>query len=109
MPHKALALLTAQSIARKLRAMDKIRWEQAQAARAPLAFQVVLYVKGRYRHSGATLHAACHASACRQFLKAWPSRMQNCAVVLRAPCGKRYDHDASARLVGQMTAWGVEA
>ena len=99
------ARLDAERIARKLRALEQARWEARQALRPLMAFHVVLLVDGIYNHA-ATLHAASHEGACRQFLKAWPSRTRNCAVVMRAPCGKRYDHDASAVLVGHRGAWG---
>lgn len=106
--YEQVARQDAERIGRKLLAMDRARWGIAQVAKPLLRFQVLLLVNGKYTHS-ATLHAACHASACRQFLRAWPSRVRNCAVVLRAPCSKRYDHDSSARLVGQWSAWGVAA
>ena len=87
--YEQVARLDAKRIGRKLRAMGRARREMAQVAKPLLRFHVLLMVNGKYTHS-ATLHADCHASACRQFLKAWPSRARNCAVVLRAPCGRRF-------------------
>lgn len=41
-----------------------------------------------------TLHDACH-----QHVRVWHSRVSTCAVVMRAPCGKRYSYDDSRKVV----------
>ena len=37
--------------------------------------------------------------ACLQFIRAWFSRTTTCAVVMRAPCGRRYSYDDSRKVV----------
>ena len=36
------------------------------------------------------IEASALSCACRQFMRAWFSRTTTCAVVLRAPCGRRF-------------------
>ena len=45
-------------------------------------------VTDRYTHIK-TLHADSLREACREHIKAWHSRASSCAVIMRAPDGKR--------------------
>ena len=36
------------------------------------------------------IEASALSCACRQFIRAWFSRTTTCAVVMRAPCGRRF-------------------
>ena len=55
-------------------------------------------VTDRYTHIK-TLQAASLRDACREHIKAWHSRASSCAVIMRAPDGKRYSYNDSVEVV----------
>lgn len=61
-------------------------------------YHVFMVTPRGYTHV-TTLHADTLQGACRQHVKAWHSRVSGCAVVMRAPDGKRYSYDDSRRVM----------
>ena len=88
-------LAHAQRLAAKLLAHKKAL-EQPQTAR----YSVFMVTPRGYTHV-ATINAPSLREACRQHVRAWHSRVSSCAVVLRAPSGKRYSYADSLKFVGQ--------
>ena len=90
-PHDALA----QHIAQKILAIrDKHTARSAAMARYSVFIVTPRGDVEQLPIEAHTLHDACH-----QHVRAWHSRVSSCAVVMRAPCGKRYSYDDSRRVV----------
>lgn len=87
----------AARIAAKMRLIDA-KYEQAPEP-AMARYSVFMLTRRGYTHC-ATISAPSLRDACRQHIKAWHSRITSCAVVMRAPSGKRYSYEASVREVG---------
>jgi len=63
-----------------------------------MKFQFFMVTGRGYTHIK-TLQAASLREACREHIKAWHSRASSCAVVMRAPDGKRYSYNDSMGVV----------
>ena len=73
-----------------------------KAAHKPPAARYSVFIRTPrgYIHAS-TIEALTLQGACQQFIRAWFSRATTCAVVMRAPCGKRYRYaQALAALEG---------
>lgn len=88
-------LAQAQHIAQNILA---IRDKHAKGAPAMARYSVFIRTPKGYTHAS-TIEAPALPDACRQFMRAWFSRTTTCAVVMRAPCGRRYSYDDSRRVV----------
>ena len=88
-------LAQAQHIAQKILAIrDKHAARKPEMAR----YSVFMVTPRGYTHV-TTLSAPTLHDACQQHVRAWHSRVSSCAVVLRAPSGKRFSYDDSRRMV----------
>lgn len=85
----------AQHLAAKILA---IRDKHAASKPAMGRYSVFMATPRGYTHV-ATLHAPSLRDACQQHVRAWHSRVSSCAVVLRAPSGRRYSYDDSRKVV----------
>lgn len=88
-------LAQAQHLAAKLLAL---RAKTAPKAQQTGRYNVFIRAPRGYVHAS-TIEAPALSGACLQFIKAWFSRTTTCAVVMRAPSGKRYSYDDSRRVV----------
>ena len=59
-----------------------------------MKYQFFMVTARGYTHIK-TLHADSLREACTAHIKAWHSRASSCAVVMRAPDGKRYSYNDS--------------
>lgn len=83
----------AQHLAAKLLAL-----KNGPAKPAMGRYSVFMVTPRGYTHV-ATLSAPTLQDACQQHVRAWHSRVSSCAVVMRAPSGKRYSYDDSRRVM----------
>ena len=88
-------LAQAQHIAAKILAIrDKHAASKPEMAR----YSVFIRTPKGYVHAS-TIEAPALPDACHQFIKAWFSRTTTCAVVMRAPDGKRYRYAQALAVV----------
>lgn len=85
-------LAQAQHLAAKLLAH--------RAAHKPPAarYSVFISTPRGYIHAS-TIEALTLRGACQQFMRAWFSRTTTCAVVMRAPCGRRFGYAQALAVV----------
>ena len=57
-------------------------------------YHFIMVTPRGYTHVS-TITAKTLAEACRAHIKAWHSRVTSCAVIMRAPSGKRYSYNDS--------------
>lgn len=89
------ALAQAQHLAAKILAIrDKHAASKPEMGR----YSVFMVTPRGYVHAS-TISAPTLACACQQFIKAWFSRTTTCAVVMRAPDGKRYRYAEALEVV----------
>lgn len=84
----------AQHLAAKLLAL-----KNGTAKPAMGRYSVFIRTPRGYIHAS-TIEALTLQSACQQFMRAWFSRTTTCAVVMRAPSGKRYRYAQALAQVG---------
>lgn len=89
------SIAQAQHLAAKILA---IRAKHAARKPAMARYSVFIRTPKGYTHAS-TIEAPALPDACHQFIKAWFSRTTTCAVVMRAPCGRRYSYDDSRKVV----------
>ena len=91
------ALAQAQHIAQKILAIR----DKHAASKTEMARYSVFIETPRGDVEQLPIEASALSCACRQFMRAWFSRTTTCAVVMRAPCGKRLRYaDALAVVEG---------
>ena len=88
-------LAQAQHLAAKLLAL---RARTAPKAQQTGRYGVFMATPRGYTHVTTLIAPTLH-DACSQHVRAWHSRVSCCAVVMRAPSGKRYSYDDSRRVV----------
>lgn len=89
----ARALAQAQCMAAKLLVL-----RNGTAKPAMARYSVFIRTPKGYVHAS-TIEAPALRDACQQFMRAWFSRTTACAVVMRAPCGRRYGYAQALEVV----------